>query len=383
MKRLITLCILLSVILLTGCEYTYARDPNRVYQYTAATSSSKPNLTESQYALLFNGGLDKVILTSKTGAAFTVVVPRYYTQTRLEDRVKGKIDFHITVIPPGTYYDEDGNQVADRTLYSLDYVSRDNIDDYNPFIYRTEALSNISDEDNYDEGVYENYDMYVESYTQEIDKMLPEPTNVETDVMLTGKEEPMAGTVYKPVVVVDGITYHLPMLVYRFFVKGNYLFLRITTESIECESLFDATTYTNLANGTGANAKLIKQLELGDELYNNMLGYADEFMKYVIYGDCTEYLQVDENARVRTLEQGEQEDSISENDPITDAVNEAIEDFITSTTEDKDDKKDEETAPVKDNPSKTTTETKQEPVVVEEEDGYYDYNTEGGEYFDF
>ena len=77
----------------------------------------EPKFELSQYTIaqLYNAGLPKQILKSATGETFTIIMPKFHEGVWAQDMNVSCPDFHFSIIPPGTYYDEDGSLCRKRT----------------------------------------------------------------------------------------------------------------------------------------------------------------------------------------------------------------------------------------------------------------------------
>ena len=154
MKKFFMLSIVLS-FLLTGCS-DYIKEDTRTYQGAEwGTGSTHYELTTQQVAYLFNTGLEKQVLSAGDGTCLTVAIPKFNEGSRTFDKASGKTEFHYSITPPGTYYDEDDKQIKDYRYVSIDYVKDSFVESYDPISLHNELQNSVLNTDEYDSDRYE------------------------------------------------------------------------------------------------------------------------------------------------------------------------------------------------------------------------------------
>lgn len=224
------LCICVVLLLcLVGCSHeNFIREDTHPKRGTYIPSEPKFELSQYTVAQLYNAGLPKQILKSATDETFTIIMPKFHEGDWATDMNVSCPDFHFSIIPPGTYYDEGGKLLKEYIVTSLEFVSEEDYNTYDTNVWRSVLLSYMAKEDSYDEKRFESYTDYVTQYKDSVNSLF-KPTAEEASILqLTGELEPIRGSRLIDKFVWGEEEYVLPWSTFRFNLgTGNYLFLRV------------------------------------------------------------------------------------------------------------------------------------------------------------
>lgn len=294
MSKLRSLLLLSFCLFLTGCSPLYTLNEDTKPKRTEwVEPEPKFELSQYQLALLYNGGLGKVTLKGSTGDAFTVIIPKFHTGDYSFYESPNKVDFQYTIVPPGTYYSEDGLQEKDYIVRTIEYVSAANFDNYCTNVFRKRLLNSVLSESDYDSKLYESYSDYVGLFTDSVNSLFPKPATAYTTVELTGEVDPLQGTRYIDRICLGDAEYTLPFETIAFKLStGNYLCVRAELISADVSKLFETDVLLDrfVLKDKGVKqrdidsaAKYLESLELDFE------SDIRDLMDYVIYGDYSSY----------------------------------------------------------------------------------------------
>lgn len=293
MKKLTCLLLVLIMLVLTGCGSIYKTTDDRPRRTEWVAPEPKFELSSYQLALLHNCGLDKEILVASTGDRFTIAIPKFHTGNKNFCKSPNKVGFQYTIVPPGTYYNEDGAQEIDYIVRTLEYVEAENIDNYISNVFKKRLLDSVLSENDYDTERFGSYSEYITYFSDKVNTLFTEPTKAYTTVELTGELNPIRGTRYVETITLGDNTYNLPMETTVFKLSnGNCLCVRAELISANVSKYFetDVLLDTFIMNEKEPKQKdidaivgFLESLELD---LNSSIG---ELMKNVIYGDYSTY----------------------------------------------------------------------------------------------
>lgn len=226
--KFICICVALSLCLIGCSREDYMREDTKPKRGTYVPPEPKFELSQYTIAQLYNAGLPKQILKSATGETFTVIMPKFHEGVWAQDMNVSCPDFHFSIIPPGTYYDEDGKLLKEYIITSLEFVSKEDYDTYDTNVWRSLLLSYMAEEDTYDEKRFESYADYVAQYKESVNSLFKPTAEEATILQLTGELEPIKGARLIDKIVWGEEEFLLPWSTFRFSLgTGNYLYMRV------------------------------------------------------------------------------------------------------------------------------------------------------------
>lgn len=287
--------ILFLALLLTGCGKSYYKEDYKPYVRKDTFGSKEPKFELSQYqtAVLVNARRKKMVLTSKTGESLTLNAPNFYTYEKDMDVNTTAKDYHITMVPPGDYYDDKGQLVHDYVTVSVEFVDYTDLPEYDTNTWRVAASNLMLDEESFDGKKYATYTDYANEFTSTVDALFPATADSGSLLELTGELSPIKGSRCIDSILIDEETYELPIASYRFELdSGNYVFFRYALQSTYTEVGFEpGEVFERLIQGKASKRdkkSLIDYLTEVDADFDTM---AKEMFEGFIIGDYSTYFE--------------------------------------------------------------------------------------------
>ena len=410
MRSKVLILILLCAVLLCGCgkPYKVTEKPTKRHEYVPP--APKFELEPEHVAKLFNNSLAKAILRSETGDSLTVVMPRFYTGHYGQDHSSIKTDFHYTLVPPGTYYNEDGELTVSHIVYTIDFVREDEVQNYDTNLLRFNLKDQVLSEDEYPADSYESYEDYFNAYMDSVDSLFSATSESVSTLKLVGELEPITGRRLSDHMQVGEETYDLPYITYRFQLSsGNYIYVRAHLLSPDSNKVLSVEELSRLFILPKKEPKAKELRVLTDYLTNLEFEYEDVLdtvISGLIYGDYSSYWKPVKDSRSTSVSGNsdatafvDELDSNENTDKDTEDKNDSTGTKDTKSTKDKGvkDTKDKSNKSTKDKepvesfstavPEKKSLNTNSGVKVINEvsdstqDEGYEDYDPSGGEYY--